>query len=163
MGVDGPNQPEFVRIHPKLPAEFQASFQRGAGVFVLQHPLFLGRRSRDIADIPAFEVCEFVIRRQQRVGLLVALDLRHLVQRLPAGPLLRIGPIHRLSGARLVGKHQAVAQIPVVRDCENRATRRVFIGGHVFPQVLRVSAVEKRERQGPAGLLGAVSKKDDAM
>ena len=90
-------------------------------------------------------VGELVVGRQERVGLAIALDLRHLVEPLPARPRLGILAVDRLAGERLDdGEHAAVAQVAVVGDGQHVAAGLLLVGGHPLPQVAGVVAAQRR-------------------
>ena len=98
-----------------------------------------------------------VVRRQRRVRFAVSLDLRRLVDRLPSGARGRPVARQRFTLVGLDPEHQAVADVAVVRDGEERSARLVLPGLHPFPQILGVLAVLGRERQHLVGLGLAVA------
>ena len=99
--------------------------------------------------------------------LAVPLDLRRLVDPLPARPGLGVLPVDRPAGERLDdGEHPAVAEVPVVGDREHLAARLLLVGRHPLPQVPRVVAPVRLvdgERLDPARLRAVVPEDHVAM
>ena len=114
VGVGSAGQSELVRIGTELVAKLETQLERGAAILVLQHPVFLGRRSVDVRDIPVLEARELILAGQERVRLPVALDLRHLDDGFPAHPCFRVREGQAVTRETLVGKHDAVAEVAVV-------------------------------------------------
>ena len=121
----------------------------------------------EIAEVPALEVGELVVRRQERMRLAVALGLRGLVEPLPSCPLLGILPVDRLAEGLDDGEHQAVAQIAVVRDGQHAAAGLLLVG---LPSTSRaragLSLPERRihgERLDLARLVAVVAEDDVAV
>ena len=94
----------------------------------------------------------------------IALDLGRFVERLPAHPVLGILTINLLPGERLDDReHAAIAQITVVRECEDLGAGLLFAHGHPFPQVAGIGAAERRlggVRLDEAGLRAIVPEDD---
>ena len=133
----------LVRIGSKLGLQFESQFVRRANVTACQHAVGVWRLLAKINRPIAFEIGEFVGRREEGMGLAVTLDLRHLDQRLMAGARLGIGPVHGLAVKGLGREHDAHAQIGVVRDGQHRAAGLLRVGVHVLPQVRWILAVEE--------------------
>jgi hypothetical protein len=92
-----------------------------------------------------------VVGRQERVGLAVTLDLRHLVERLPLGAGFGVGAIHRPAGERLDDReHDPVAQVAVVGDGEHPPGGLLLVRLHPLPEIARVVAAQGLE--GGVGL-----------
>ena len=88
--------PNLYGIDAELGLELEAVLQRRARIFELQHLGRLGLGQVEIALVPALEIGELVVGRQEGMGLAVALDLRRLVEALPFGARLGIFAIDRL-------------------------------------------------------------------
>ena len=120
MSVSGTDQPELVRIDPKFRFHFEAVLKRRARILEFEHLRLFLHAIVEIAFVPAFEVGELVVRRKEWMRLAVAFDLRDFVQRLPAHAIFCVVAVDLLAGERLDDReHAAVAQIAVMRDCEN--------------------------------------------
>ena len=82
------------------------------------------------------------------MGFAVALGLAGLIEPLPLGALLRVLPVHWLTGERFNDReHAAVAQVTVVGDGEHAATGLLLVGCHPLPEVARVVAAHRRLRR----------------
>ena len=124
MRISGADQPELIRIHPKLRFHLETVLERGTRILELQHLRLLHFREVEVALVPTLEVRELVVRRKERMRFAVAFDLRDFVERLPTHAILCICAIDLLAGERLDDReHAAVAQITVVRDGEDLARR----------------------------------------
>ncbi len=163
MRVGRADHAELERVDAQLLLLLQAHLQRAAGVLVRQHLIGLGLQSGDVGLVPGAVVGELVGRRQLRMRLAVALDLRDLVQRLPAHAGLGVAPVDRAAVEALDGEHQPVRQIAVVRDREHAAAGLLLVGVHELPQVLRILRVEGREGQDLAGLARVLLEDDDPV
>ena len=118
--VGAADQAELVGIHAELGFQLEAVLERRTGVLEFQHLRLLHLGEVEVALVPALEVGEFVVGRKKRMRLAVALDLRGLVERLPAHAVLGIFAVDPLAGERLDDReHAAVAQIAVVREGED--------------------------------------------
>ena len=128
-----------------------AVLQRLAHVLVLQHVLRLGLGTVEVRPIPGLVIGELVVRRQERVGLAIALDLSDLVDRLEAraqlGQLTGVG----LAVVGLDGEHAPVAQVAVVGDRQHLGSGAIRELRQMAPQILRVLTVELREGHGLIG------------
>ena len=125
----------LVQPHPVL--------QRLVIVLVRDHAgLFRGKVQ--VAVVPGLEIGEFVLGRQGRVRLAIALDLGHLVDRLEALPAFRMVPGQGRAATGLEGEHEAVRQIAVRRDRQHAAAGRGLVGRHPAPQILGIDAFECR-------------------
>jgi hypothetical protein len=113
--------------------------------------------------VPAAEVGELVVGRKVRMRLVVALLLRDLDDRLPTGTRRRVVLRDRLPDEVDVGEHEAAADVAVVRDRERLAAGVLLVRAQHLPEVLRIRAVELRERPRAVRLGGAVAEDDDTM
>ena len=95
--------------------------------------------------------------------LAVALDLRHLVDRLQPRPRLGIGARQSAPVEIDQREHAAIGQVAVVRDGKHLAAGLLGIGVEKLPQHGRVFAVEGGERHDLIGLLLAVAEDHDAV
>ena len=163
VGVRRADQAELVRVRAELRLDLEAELERRARVLVLQHVPLLQLAEIEVALVPPLEAGELVVRREERMRLAVPLDLRGLVDALPARPGLGVLPVDRPAGERLDdGKHPAVAEVPVVGDREDLAAGLLLVGRHPLPEVPRVVAPVRLvdgERLDPARL-GAVVPED---
>ena len=162
MRVGRADHAELVGIDAQLLLELEAVLERRARVFELQHLGLLELGQVEIALVPALEIGELVVGRQEGVGLAVALDLRRFVEALPLGAGLGIFAVDRLAGERLDDrKHAAVGEIAVVGDGEHVAAGLVLVGCHPFPQVARIVAARRqaRCRARPGCALSPLSRK----
>ena len=155
--------PNLNGLTPSSCSSLSPSFKPGAGIFVLQHLRLLELGQVEIALVPNLEAGELVIRRQEGMRLAVALDLRHLVDRLEPRPRLGIGARQPAALEIDQREHAPVRQIAVVRDGEHLAAGLLGIGIEEFPQHRRVFAVEGGERHDLVGLVLAVAEDHDAM
>ena len=104
---------------------------------------------------------ELVVRRQQRVGLRLALDLLHFDQALVAVARGGPGRVDRPAEAVHVGRiHPAVGEVGVVGDGK-QLVAGLALRVHPLPQVLRMPGVEGRKRL--VRHLGAIAEIDVAM
>ena len=101
MRIGASDQAELVRVHPELGFHLEAVAQRRTPVLEFQHLGLLGDSEIEVALVPYLEVRKLIVRRQERMRFAVALDLRHLVERLPAHPVLGIFAVDTLAGERL--------------------------------------------------------------
>ena len=156
---------ERIRVDPELAFQLEPEFERGTRIFVLEHRVSFRRRGGgDIADVePSLEVGEFVVRREEGVGLAVALDLGHLHNRLVTDARLGVGRVHRPPVTGLGREHETIAQIAVVRDGEDLTARQLLVPVHVLPEGLRILAVEGGERNDLLHAVDAVAENDGAM
>ena len=144
MGVGRADHAELVGIDAELAFELEAVLQRRARILELEHLRRLHLAQVEIALVPALEIGELVVRRQEGMGLAVALDLGRLVEPLPLGARLGIFAIDRLAGEGLDHReHAAVGEIAVMGDGEHVAAGLVLVGRHPFPQVARIVAAER--------------------
>ena len=124
MRVSRADQAEFVRVGAEPLLEQQAALQGFASVFALQHVIGLRLAEIEVSGVPGFVVGKGVIRGEQGVGFAVALDLRDLVHRLPAGAFLDIGVVEFAAGVLPVDReHQAVRQVAIVCQRQRGAAR----------------------------------------
>ena len=167
MRIGAADQTELVGVHPELGFHLETVLERRTGVLEFQHLRLLDFSEIEVALVPALEIREFVVGRQERMGLAVTLHLRGFVQRLPAHAVLGIFAVDPLAGERLDDrKHAAVAEIAVVRKREDFGTGLFFDHRHPFPQVARIGAAERRqgrERLDEARLRAIVAPDDVAM
>ena len=102
MGVGRADHAEFVGVDAELLASsFEAVLQRRARILELEHLRLLQLAQVEIALVPALEVGELVVRREEGMGLAVALDLRRFVEPLPLGARFGIFAVDRLAGERI--------------------------------------------------------------
>ena len=87
VAVGRADLPELVRIHTETRFDLEATLERFASVLPSQHLVGLGLGDIEVADVPGLVIGELVVRREQRMGFAVSLDLRRLVERLPLGAL----------------------------------------------------------------------------
>ena len=88
--IGAADQAELVGIHPELGFHLETVLERRTCVLEFQHLRLLDLSEIEVALVPALEVREFIVGRQKRMRLAVTLDLRGLVQRLPANAVLGI-------------------------------------------------------------------------
>ena len=100
MRVGRADHAELVGIDAELRLELQAVLQRRARILELQHLRLLGYAQVEVALVPALEIGELVVGREEGMGLAVALDLRRFVEALPLGARLGIFAVDRLAGER---------------------------------------------------------------
>ena len=93
MRVGAADQSELVRIDAELGFQLEAVLERRARVFELEHLGLFRFAEIEIALVPALEVGELIVGREERMGLAVAFDLRHFVERLPAGAAVGVGAV----------------------------------------------------------------------
>ena len=156
MTVGGADHAELVRVGAEFRLEHQAALQRFTRVLAGQHFGPLGFAEIEIALVPGLVVGEFVVRRQQGMGLAVALDLRHFVERFPARALLDVVLVDLVTVISLVDrKHPAVRQVAVVRQRECLAVGLAFVVFEPFVQVERIGGAERRLRGQRHDLLRA--------
>jgi hypothetical protein len=155
------DHPELEGIDSELVLQPDPYLKRRTGVFVLQHPVFLGV-AEGIALVPDLEVRELVFRREERMCLAGALHLGDLHQRFPASAALGVVPGHRLivDGLRV---HDAVADVAVVGDRQDLAAGPLLVVGHERPELLGILAVEGAEGDDLLYPIGAVAKDHDPV
>ena len=165
MRVGRADHAELVGVDAELCLQLETVFQGRPRIFELKHFGRLGHRQVEVALVPAFEIGELVVRRQEGMGLAIALDLRRLVEPLPFGPLLSILAVDRLAGERIHHReHDAVREVAVVGEGEHVAAGLFLKCCHVFPQVARIVASrEHREGHHLAGELRVVTEDDVAV
>src|ERR1700733_4714035 len=79
------------------------------------------------------------------MGLAVPFDLGGLVERFPAGAIFRIFAVDPLAGERLHNrKHAAIAEIAVMRECQNLGAGLLLAHRHPFPEVTWIGASKRR-------------------
>ena len=166
MRVGAADQPELVGVDAELGLQLEAVLERRARVLELQHLRLLRLGKVEVALVPALEIGELVVGRQQGMGFAVALHLGSLIEHLPAGALLGILAIDLLAGEGLDDReHRAVAQIAVVGDGENLAAGLVLVVLQPFPEIARIVAPgrQRRKRHDLARLVAAVAENDVAV
>ena len=142
VGIRAPNHAEFEWVAAMLLLLLQPKLEGGTGVFELDlvnRTAGIGRSATPA--VPGFKVCERVIRRKQRMGLAVPLDLRHFQQRLPAGPSANVSDIKRFPERVLELKHHARGQVAVVGNGQNRSACAFLICLEKRPEVLHMGTV----------------------
>ena len=167
MRIGAADQAELVGVHAELGFHLEAVLERRPGVLEFQHLRLLDFGEVEVALVPALEVRELIVGRQERMRLAVALDLRGFVERLPAHAVLGIFTVDPPAGEQLDDReHAAVAQIAVVREREDFGAGLFFGHRHPLPQVARIGAAERRQRRvrlDQAGFGAAVAPDDIAM
>ena len=113
------DHPELERVDAEFLLELEPQLETGASVFVLQHFRLLQLGQVEVALVPSLEAGELVIRRQEGMRLAVALDLRHLVDRLESRPRLRIFASQAAAVEIDQREHAPVGQVAVVRNGEH--------------------------------------------
>jgi hypothetical protein len=132
---------ELEGVRAQLLLELQPELESAAGVLVLQHLVLFALAQVEVALVPGAVVGELVVGGQERVRLAVALDLGHLVERLPLRPGLRIFLTQRsLCDGVDLRKHDAVRKVAVVGDSEYVAAGLVLVGLQELPQIFRIGA-----------------------
>ena len=86
----------------------------------------------------------------------ISLLLCHLVEWLETHPCPGVGLSKRLPAVGLDVEHETVGQVAVVWDRQDSAPGFRLVGGHVFPQVLRVDGVVLRIGQDLADSVRAI-------
>src|SRR6185436_15270709 len=140
--VAAADEAELVRIRAELRLKLESVLESRAGVFEFEHLLLLGRAAVEVGLVPPLVVGELIIRREERMGLAVALHLRRFVEPLPLGALLGVLAVNRFAESLDDWKHLAVAQVAVMRDGEDAAASFLFVVVHPFPEVHRIDAAE---------------------
>jgi len=84
MRVSRSHHAELIRIRAELLFKFKTVLKGLAGILVLEHLVGLGYAKIEVALVPGAIVGELVVRGEEWVGLTVAFDLGHLVERFPA-------------------------------------------------------------------------------
>ena len=165
--IGAADQAELVGVHPEFGFHLETVLERRACVLEFQHLRLLHFGEIEVALVPALEVREFIVGRQKRMRLAVALDLRGLVKRLPTHAVLGIFAVDPPAGERLDDReHAAVAQIAVVREGEDFGAGLFFGHRHPLPQVARIGTAERRQSRvglDEAGLGPVVAPDDIAM
>ena len=147
VAVGRADEAELVRVHAELLLELHADPQRRASVLVLEHLVRLELAEVQVALVPDLVVGELVVRRQERVGLAVSLDLGDLVERLPLDAFLRPRAVVGFAGERIRHReHDTVAEVAVVRDRQDPPAGLVLVGLQPLPQVALVRATVRRQR-----------------
>ncbi len=127
--VGAANQSELVRIDAELGFQLEAVLQRRASVFELEHFGLLRFAEIEIALVPALEVGELIVGREERMGFAVPFDLRHFVERLPASAAVGVSTVDLVTCERLDDReHAAVAEVAIVRQGQH------FAAGFFFRQ-----------------------------
>ena len=140
-----PTMSELVGVDAQLLLELEAVLQRRAGIFEFEHVGRLGDRQVEIALVPALEIGELVIRRQEGMRLAIALDLRHLIESLPLVADFRVLAVDRRIRPRLDHReHSPVRQIAIMGDRKHAAAGLVLIAGHPLPQVAWIVASRRQ-------------------
>ena len=134
---------------PSSGFQLEAVHQRRARIFELKHFRLLGDGQVEIALVPAFEVGELVVGRQEGMSFAVALDLGDFVDVLPTRAGLGVLAVDRLVGARLDHReHDAVREVAVVGDREHVAAGLLLVGRHPFPEIAGIVAAGRQRRIG---------------
>ena len=142
---------EAVGVHPQPLLQQQAQPERRARILVRQHLTRLGLGEIEVAHVPALEIGELVVRRQEGMRLAVTLDLGDLVERLPARAGLGIGAVEVSTGEGVDHReHAPVGEIAIMGDRQHLAAGPFLVGGQPAPEVLRVVAAGRA--QGGVGL-----------
>ena len=150
--------PNLKGLAPSFASRGQPLLQGFPGVLVGDHVRVLGRA--EAAPVPGPVVGELVVGGQARVRLAVALDLGHLVDRLPPHPALGVVAVQGLTVGQGDGvEHEAVGEVAVVGDGQQAVARLLLVGRHPVPQVLGIGGVVVGEGQDPVGP-GLVSPED---
>src|SRR5215471_176125 len=95
-----------------------------------------------------------------------ALGLSCLVEALPLGACFDIVSVDLFAKCFNYGKHQPVAQIAVVSNCQHFAAGLLFCGGHPLPEILWVITSERfhrGERLDETGLVAILEKNNISM
>src|SRR6185369_3219860 len=147
MRIGTADQAELVGIYAEFGFHLEAVFECRTDVLEFQHFRLLHLGQVEIALVPTLEIGELVVRRKKWMGLAIALDLRGLIERLPARPVLRIFAVDPFAIERLDDwKHPAVTQIAVV--CQRKNLRAGFFldHRHPFPEIARIWTADRRQR-----------------
>ena len=165
VSVGAPDHPEGEGVRPGLRRLAESELERRARVLERELALVLGRGFVDVevAEIPGLEVGKFVVRREERMRLAVALHLGHLDDRLVPRASLAVGAIEGPPLGVLDGEHAAVAQIGIVRNREDAAPGLRLVALHEGPEIFGAIAVVGRHRRESCGFLGIVTVHDHAM
>ena len=84
MRIGAADQAELVGIYAEFGFHLEAVLERRTDILEFQHLRLLHFGQVEVALVPTFEVCKFVVGRKKWMGLAIALDLRGFVKRLPA-------------------------------------------------------------------------------
>ena len=107
---------DLERVYPQLLLEFQSAFESRASVFPGQHRFRFCLTHVEIAEVPGLVIGELVIGRQKRMRFAVPFDLGRLVQGFPTLTCFGVLASDLATGKGLDVKHQAIAEVSVVRD-----------------------------------------------
>jgi hypothetical protein len=155
----------FVRIDPGALLDRQPALQRlahiAAGVVARLGWLVV----EQVVLVPAQRAvaCEFIVGRQERVRLAVALDLGDLDDRFVAGAAPRVARAHRTAAGFHQLPHQPVRQVAVVRDRQNVPAGGFFIALHIVPQRFGRGVAAIVERQHGLDLVDRVAENHVAV
>ena len=133
VAVGAADQADLEGIDAQFRLVGEPQLEGAAAVLVLQHPVFLGCAAADVVPIPVLEIGKFVVRRQERMRLAIALDLGDFVNRLPTGAETRVLRANRLAIHGLRREHHAVGQVAVVRHGEDLAASLLLVAGQRLP------------------------------
>ena len=154
----------LVGIDAELLLKLETVLERGAGVFELQHFWLLIRAQVEVASVPSLVIGEFVIGREERMRLAVALHLGGFNQRFELGARLGVLPRQRIAADRIdERKHKSVGKIAVVRNSKDAATGFVLVGLERLPEVLGIVADKAGKRQYLRYALAAVAEHHHAV
>ena len=162
MRIGAADKAELEWIGSQLRLQCQAILQCGTRIFEGIVLRTIGQPAYGHL-VPGLVIREFVIRREHGVRFAVTFHLRYLVEWFPTGTLFRPGLGEGLAGKRAQREHHAATHIAVVRNGEHLTTGLGFIGLQRLPELLRVLAVQCRERQDLAHTFSAVPIDDNAM
>ena len=152
VGVGGADHAELEGIDAKARLHLEPHHERGACVFValtfgeIRGPFLGGQVVGSLAPRPCLEIGKLVIGRQDRVRLRIALDLSHLVDRLPPLAGARVLDVDGVAVEVHGQEHPAVREVAVMRDGEHLAARLALVAVEVRPEILDIPAVLDRER-----------------
>ena len=143
------DHPELVRIHAELRLELQADLQRRARVLVLQHRLLFRHAHVEVELVPELVAGELVVRREELVRLAVALDLRHLVERLP---LARASSAYSLViglpvNESISGNMMPFDRLPLCAIARTSTAGVLLVGLQPLPEILRIVAADRANRR----------------
>ena len=130
---------------------------------MFEHLVFLHPAEIKVALVPRFVVSEFIIWRQEGMRFAVSFDLGDLDEGLPFHARLSIRLGQRVTGQGFHIKEDAIAEITVVWNRQDRAPGLLFIGGKDLPQVFRVLAIKRGHRNDGIDPAGSVTEDHHAV
>src|SRR5512142_207289 len=109
MGICRTNHAEFVGVYSQFAFEFQTIAQCGTRVLELEHLGLLQFGHVEVGFVPALVIRKFIVRRKERMGLAVPLDLRCFIDSFAESTGFSVLTVDWFAGEGLdQGEHPAV-------------------------------------------------------